>query len=92
MLNAKDVTTVFPTSFSFGYRKSKPLVTNGIVYDQLAESIRNSKIFTGNDLGMLANVEILPEGTFSADGNLHTNVQKLLLESKISEAWESLRM
>ena len=80
------------TSAETLFEVPKPLVTKGIGYDQLPDSIKHSKIFTGNDLGMLANVEILPEGTFSADGNLHTNVQKLLLESKISEAWESLRM
>lgn len=80
------------TSAETLFEVPKPLVTKGIGYDQLPDSIKHSKIFTGNDLGMLANVEILPEGTFSADENLHTNVQKLLLESKISEAWESLRM
>lgn len=38
----------------------KPLKTLGIGVDALPESIRNSKILTGNDLGMLANVETLP--------------------------------
>ena len=42
----------------------KPLVTKGIGFDQLPSEIKNSKIFTGNDLGMLANVEQLPEGKF----------------------------
>ncbi|WP_459210004.1 flavin reductase family protein [Aquimarina rhabdastrellae] len=38
----------------------KPLTTLGIGVDQLPEEIRLSKIFTGNDLGKLANVEKLP--------------------------------
>ncbi|MFT6127697.1 MAG: flavin reductase (DIM6/NTAB) family NADH-FMN oxidoreductase RutF, partial [Flavobacteriaceae bacterium] len=38
----------------------KPLRTMGIGVDALPEAIRNSKILTGNDLGMLANVSELP--------------------------------
>ena len=38
----------------------KPLSTLGIGVDNLPEEIRNSMILTGNDLGMLANVEALP--------------------------------
>jgi len=68
----------------------KPLVTKGIGFDQLPSEIKNSSVFTGNDLGMLANVEQLPEGNFSADENLHLEAQKLLLEGKIEEAWKVL--
>ncbi|TPN88086.1 flavin reductase family protein [Aquimarina algicola] len=39
----------------------KPLRTMGIGIDALPEEIKNSKIFTGNDLGKLANVESMPE-------------------------------
>lgn len=70
----------------------KPLVTKGIGFDQLPSEIKNSKIFTGNDLGMLANVEQLPEGNFTADENLHLEAQKLLLEGKIEEAWKILNI
>ncbi len=38
----------------------KPLSTLGIGVDQIPESIRNSNILTGNDLGKLGNVESLP--------------------------------
>jgi flavin reductase (DIM6/NTAB) family NADH-FMN oxidoreductase RutF len=38
----------------------KPLSTLGIGVDKLPESVRNSMVLTGNDLGMLANVEALP--------------------------------
>ena len=38
----------------------KPLSTLGIGVDTLPDEIRNSKVLTGNDLGLLANVEALP--------------------------------
>ena len=38
----------------------KPLSTLGIGVDMLPVAIKNSKILTGNDLGLLANVEALP--------------------------------
>ena len=38
----------------------KPLQKRGIGIDQLPEQIRLSKVLTGNDLGMLGNVESLP--------------------------------
>ncbi|MBO9694367.1 flavin reductase family protein [Chryseobacterium sp.] len=68
----------------------KPLVTKGIGFDQLPDTIKYSKVFTGNDLGMLANTEILPSGDFHADENIHLDAQKLLLESKVEEAWTVL--
>jgi flavin reductase (DIM6/NTAB) family NADH-FMN oxidoreductase RutF len=42
------------------FEVDKPLTTTGIGFDQLPKEILNSKILTGNDLGMLANVETLP--------------------------------
>ena len=38
----------------------KPLSTLGIGIDEIPQEIRNSRILTGNDLGKLGNVEILP--------------------------------
>ena len=38
----------------------KPLSSLGIGVDQIPKEIRNSKVLTGNDLGRLGNVEILP--------------------------------
>src|SRR5690606_14360264 len=38
----------------------KPNTRLGIGIDQLPESIRQSKVLTGNDLGMLANVSEIP--------------------------------
>jgi flavin reductase (DIM6/NTAB) family NADH-FMN oxidoreductase RutF len=39
----------------------KPLKTMGIGVDTMPEHVRNSMILTGNNLGMLANVEALPK-------------------------------
>lgn len=39
----------------------KPLSTLGIGVDAMPEAVRDSMILTGNDLGMLGNVEKLPE-------------------------------
>jgi flavin reductase (DIM6/NTAB) family NADH-FMN oxidoreductase RutF len=41
----------------------KPLQTLGIGVDALPKRVRNSMILTGNNLGMLANVEALPSKT-----------------------------
>ncbi|UOE40278.1 flavin reductase family protein [Chryseobacterium suipulveris] len=68
----------------------KPLVTKGIGFDLLPDEIKFSKVFTGNDLGMLANVEQLPEGNFCPEESTHTEAQKHLLESRIEEAWKTL--
>lgn len=68
----------------------KPLVTKGIGFDLLPDAIKLSKVFTGNDLGMLANVEVLPSEHCHSDENIHQKAQKLLLESRIEEAWELL--
>lgn len=38
----------------------KPLRTLGIGVDKLPEAVRNSKVLTGNDLGVLGNVESFP--------------------------------
>jgi flavin reductase (DIM6/NTAB) family NADH-FMN oxidoreductase RutF len=42
------------------FEVEKPLAKKGIGIDQIPASIRFSKILTGNDLGKLGNVEILP--------------------------------
>lgn len=68
----------------------KPLVTKGIGFDRLPDEIKLSKIFTGNDLGMLANTEELPAGKFHGEESKHLEAQKLLAESKIAEAWRIL--
>lgn len=70
----------------------KPLVTKGIGYDQLPDVIKNSSIFTGNNLGMLANVESLPGTDFSSEENIHIKAQKELHQNNIAKAWEILKL
>lgn len=69
----------------------KPLVTKGIGYDQLPDEIKQSDIFTGNDLGMLANVEILPNGVFSSEKDVHLLAQNYLKNNEIEKAWNVLK-
>jgi flavin reductase (DIM6/NTAB) family NADH-FMN oxidoreductase RutF len=78
----------------------KPNEKIGIGYDQLPENIRISKILTGNDLGMLANVEQLPaKGTLTFEEldslkqsgeSSHTLAQTYLLQGKVEDAWRVL--
>ena len=70
----------------------KPLVTKGIGYDKLPSEIKSSDIFTGNDLGMLANVEILPNRDFSSAKDVHLLAQSFLKNNEIEKAWEILRI
>jgi flavin reductase (DIM6/NTAB) family NADH-FMN oxidoreductase RutF len=71
----------------------KPLSRLGIGFDQLPEAIRTSKLLTGNDLAMLANVEVLPKGA-KAIVNLEQHVaqeaQKRLALDDVHGAWELL--
>lgn len=70
----------------------KPLVTKGIGFDLLPEAIKFSTVFTGNDLGMLANTENLPSGTFTTDTNVHREAQKLLSNMEVEKAWHILKI
>jgi len=69
----------------------KPLITKGIGYDNLPNEIKQSHIFTGNDLGMLANVEILPNGRFSSEKDVHLLAQNYLKNNEIENAWNVLK-
>jgi flavin reductase (DIM6/NTAB) family NADH-FMN oxidoreductase RutF len=73
----------------------KPNTKLGIGFDLLPETVRNSKIFSGNDLGRLANIEKLPEVLRSPNGKtnvdaLHRLAKQLLSEGKVEEAWRTL--
>ncbi|MVZ60508.1 flavin reductase family protein [Sphingobacterium humi] len=54
----------------------KPLRKLGIGVDQLPEHIRLSTVLTGNQLGLLANIEAIPEETDIAKNDAH--IQQLL--------------
>ena len=78
------------------FEVEKPLRTQGIGVDALPENIRLSKVLTGNDLGMLGNVERLPStnevSTFLGSSELNTSeeihkkAQALLAQGQTSEA------
>lgn len=71
----------------------KPLRTLGVGVDALPEAIRKSRILTGNDLGMLGNVERLPEGAAtraSSDVENHKKAQVLLAKGEVNAAWNIL--
>lgn len=72
----------------------KPIRQKGIGVDALPDAIRNSSILTGNNLGMLGNIEELPtisEDAFTTNWEQkQRTAQNLLLISKIKEAWDAL--
>lgn len=80
------------------FELDKPLTTMGIGFDHLPESIRNSRILTGNHLGSLANVEEIPPADPEANakyGSLdesekHTLAANLLDQGKVMDAWKVL--
>lgn len=42
---------------------TKPIATKGIGFDNMPDDVVNSKVLTGNDLGMLGGIEKLPDET-----------------------------
>lgn len=78
----------------------KPNLKLGIGFDNLPDSIRNSNVLTGNDLGLLANLEALPSAdeinSFRSDpanapllsdkSMQHHHAKKLLAEGKVTQA------
>jgi flavin reductase (DIM6/NTAB) family NADH-FMN oxidoreductase RutF len=82
---------------------SKPISTLGIGVDAIASEIRNSSILTGNNLGMLGNVDQLPvEETVDNFGKehpqfiglettkKHTFAQEFLKKNDVESAWNVL--
>jgi flavin reductase (DIM6/NTAB) family NADH-FMN oxidoreductase RutF len=56
----------------------KPLTTLGMGVDALPDEFKNSKILTGNNLGMLGNTEILPD---ASDIEVYKRMNKELLHA-----------
>ncbi|RZK56570.1 MAG: flavin reductase family protein [Pedobacter sp.] len=67
------------------FKVAKPLTTLGIGVDALPVSVRFSKVLTGNDLGMLGNVEHLPTAEEIDDIQWNANV-KDVLDATIGDA------
>ena len=63
----------------------KPLTTLGIGVDQIPISIRNSKILTGNDLGQLGNIEILPTKNDTLEFVEQNNINKLITAGSLDK-------
>jgi len=81
----------------------KPLATLGIGIDQISEEIKNSKTLTGNNLGMLGNVEAMPNqqdvNNFAKDNQKfvgletlekHKFAQQFLEKNDVMSAWKVL--
>jgi len=60
------------------FKVKKPVKNIGIGVDQLPLSIRNSPVLTGNHLGLLANVEHLPEEMESDEIRYEPDIQEIL--------------
>ncbi|RMB63458.1 flavin reductase family protein [Dokdonia sinensis] len=59
----------------------KPIAQTGIGVDQIPEHIRLSSVLTGNDLGMLGNVEALPsQESIRAFINDHEALRQMLIQ------------
>jgi flavin reductase (DIM6/NTAB) family NADH-FMN oxidoreductase RutF len=80
----------------------KPLKTLGIGIDAMPESIRQSTVLTGNDLGVLGNVEALPKSEdvvqfwnqnralknqIKSTTSIHQKAKEFLDNGQIFEAW-----
>lgn len=81
------------------FEVSKPNSALGIGYDQIPENIRMSKVLTGNNLGQLGNVSILPEQgeldeflrrDFMQELNKRFGNNPEILENKLHELAKSL--
>jgi flavin reductase (DIM6/NTAB) family NADH-FMN oxidoreductase RutF len=87
------------------FKVPKPLDRLGIGVDSIPASIRYSKILTGNDLGLLGNVERLPDvgnvqdfmakypieqALQAGEDAVHTMARIFLSEGKTEEAWKIL--
>lgn len=71
----------------------KPLSTLGIGIDNLPDVVKNSAVFTGNDLAMLANIEELPENIvrgIEIDLSIHEEAQQFLMLGSVEKAWQKL--
>ncbi len=83
------------------FEVEKPITTIGIGIDGFPDSIKHSKVLTGNNLGLLGSVEALPAQeelteykrtakAFSSEEEKHTYAKSLLEANKVKEAWLAL--
>jgi hypothetical protein len=67
------------------FKVAKPVSTIGIGVDAIPYSIRNSKVLTGNNLGQLGNVEVLPTDD-AIEAYAQTNEIKDLFDATIGDS------
>jgi flavin reductase (DIM6/NTAB) family NADH-FMN oxidoreductase RutF len=87
------------------FKVPKPLDKLGIGVDQIPSSIRLSRVLTGNDLGMLGNIERLPdtdsiaqfreqpdvgEAMRGGEDKLHRLAKQYLEKGNVMDAWKVL--
>lgn len=77
----------------------KPITTIGIGVDTIPDAIKNSHVLSGNNLGQLGNIEVLPSKEeiesynkslsqmFESENEKHQYVKALLEVNKVKEAW-----
>jgi len=73
----------------------KPIASIGIGVDQIPAEIRNSKILSGNDLGILGTIDVFPsqqeiDNYPSTEGNQHEIAKCLLEKGEVINAWKVL--
>jgi flavin reductase (DIM6/NTAB) family NADH-FMN oxidoreductase RutF len=80
------------------FEVQKPITTIGIGIDSFPESIKRSKVLSGNNLGLLGSVEALPAKDelaayqssakkFNNDDEKHQYAKTLLEANRVKEAW-----
>lgn len=80
------------------FEVKKPITSIGVGYDAIPESIKHSKVLTGNNLGLLGSIEQVPTNeevkayreslkTFAGDEERHLFAQSLLEANRVKEAW-----
>ena len=77
----------------------KPITTIGIGFDHIPNSIKSSTVLTGNNLGQLGHIEVLPTEedivnyhktlttSFASDIEKHLFAKTLLEANKVKDAW-----
>ena len=80
------------------FEVKKPITSIGVGYDAIPESIKHSKVLTGNNLGLLGSIEQVPTNeevkayreslkSFAGDEERHKFAQSLLEANRVKEAW-----
>jgi flavin reductase (DIM6/NTAB) family NADH-FMN oxidoreductase RutF len=77
----------------------KPITTIGVGFDHIPAAIKSSAVLTGNNLGQLGNIEVLPSSeeitehnktiskAFADENEKHQYAKTLLEANKVKEAW-----